>query len=882
MSNRTIRNAISTSAATIPVFPIPIINSGRAPGITDTGYAIGQVWINARKVYIYTGTVLNGATLEARWETGGNEEATTTDLGIVELATLAQLQGGTAPADYYVPSANDVYTFVTATAIAGAPVATTTVFGIVELSTDAIAVAGTANVPGVTARVIQPSNLAAIFAAPPATGGTTPAAGAFTTLAFTTMTGTAGGSWASGGTAITIGTDASNDAISIGTAGTRTLIIGNSTATTNISLNTGTGTSLNLGTNAIAHTVTIGNVTTTTAVIVNTGTGGFAVNTTSTGDIVLTSADTVLIDSAGVLELNSSAGVISIGNDAVSQNINLGTAGTRLITIGNVTASTEVLVNVGTNGMVIDGVATSPYTFFASTTSGAITLGGTAQTGIITLGSSSGISTVKIQSGAGDSTTTIGEGTAGANTTSINNGATGASSTVNILSGAVTAGTHVVNIFSGNASGGTQTFNVMTGTNAGAINIGTGITGVKTIAIGGTAANVITIGNTQTTGSVTIGNALTSGTVTVGGTAGTGTITIGRATNATGQTVSINSGASIAGPNVVSILAGATPAADQTFNVMTGIGTAGVYAFNVLTGNSTGTTQTVSIATGAAATTIALGNITSTTGITLSVGTGNFLVNSAVTSTYTIGTALGTGLISLGLSTAGQTVDINNAASNTVANVVDILNGATPGANNTLNIMNGAGTAGTQTVNILATGATRAGAVNIGTGSAVHVITLGQVTSLIHVNGPQTNTLASGAATGLTVTTAAGTGTAISATSSAVTVPDFLSNVGGIKVTPTDVAAGASPQVADNRHFKVVFNTVSIAANADQALVVTNSTITGVNTDIMITWSGTTTGSAVSLKSVVPAAGQVTLTFTNGVGATTTTSNITVLGWVLN
>jgi len=53
---------------------------------------------------------------------------------------------------------------------------------------------------------------------------------------------------------------------------------------------------------------------------------------------------------------------------------------------------------------------------------------------------------------------------------------------------------------------------------------------------------------------VAIGNALTSGTVTVGGTAGTGTITIGQATNATGQTVSINSGASIAGTNIVSIL----------------------------------------------------------------------------------------------------------------------------------------------------------------------------------------------------------------------------------------------------------------------------------------------------------------------------------------
>jgi hypothetical protein len=110
----------------------------------------------------------------------------------------------------------------------------------------------------------------------------------------------------------------------------------------------------------------------------------------------------------------------------------------------------------------------------------------------------------------------------------------------------------------------------------------------------------------------------------------------------------------------------------------------------------------------------------------------------------------------------------------------------------------------------------------------------------------------------------------------------MLSNVGGIKVTPTDVAAGASPQTANNRHFKVVFNTISIAAGATQSLVLNNSTVTGASTDVMITWLGATTGSAVSLQSITTGAGTCTLVFTNGTGATTTTANITVLGWVLN
>lgn len=397
--------------------------------------------------------------------------------------------------------------------------------------------------------------------------------------------------------------------------------------------------------------------------------------------------------------------------------------------------------------------------------------------------------------------------------------------------------------------------------------------------IGGASAGAIGI-VVGSGGNFTMTTATAGATMAFGSAAQTGAMTFGAST--AGQTVNISSAATIAGTNVVNVLAGATPGASQTFNLMTGVGTAGTYAVNVLTGASTGTTQSLSLATGAAATTIAIGNVTSTTGMTLSVGTNNFLVNGAVTSTYTIGTALGTGLISIGLSTAGQTVAINNAASNTVANVVNILNGATPGANNTLNIMNGAGTAGTQTVNILASGATRAGAINLGTGIAAHVVTIGQVTSSLAVNAPQVNTLASGSAVGITVNTSAGTGRGISVTSSGVAVPDYASLAGGILVTPTDVAAGASPLVANNRHFKVVFNGVSIAANADQTLTITNSVITGVNTDIMISWSGTTTGSAVSLKSVVPGAGTVALTFTNGVGATTTTSNITVVGWVMN
>jgi hypothetical protein len=61
--------------------------------------------------------------------------------------------------------------------------------------------------------------------------------------------------------------------------------------------------------------------------------------------------------------------------------------------------------------------------------------------------------------------------------------------------------------------------------------LGSGGTGIKTINLGGSAANVITVGNGQTAGSITIGGSLTTGTIFLGAsattTAETGIIDIG-------------------------------------------------------------------------------------------------------------------------------------------------------------------------------------------------------------------------------------------------------------------------------------------------------------------------------------------------------------------
>jgi len=157
----------------------------------------------------------------------------------------------------------------------------------------------------------------------------------------------------------------------------------------------------------------------------------------------------------------------------------------------------------------------------------------------------------------------------------VNIGATAAIQTLNFGTGGA-AKTVAVGSTNGTSSlnldAGTGAINIGSSASARAINIGTGAAVVETIAIGGTGANVITIGNTQTAGSVSIGAAMTTGTINVGGTgAQTGTIDVGVGTGA----------------------------------------------------------QALNVGTGAAAKTITIGNTTGATTVNLTAGTGNTNVTSA-------------------------------------------------------------------------------------------------------------------------------------------------------------------------------------------------------------------------------------------------------------
>jgi hypothetical protein len=254
--------------------------------------------------------------------------------------------------------------------------------------------------------------------------------------------------------AINVGNDDDDQAINIGTQGERTvsistgafsstLALGNATGTTAVTIDAGTGGididcngatgalqldtaggdieigvnaaagDISIGTDATARTITVGNVIGATAIAVNAGTGGIAMASTGVGDITIDSDDTLLLDADGVLELNSSAGVISIGNDANAQNINVGTgAAARTIAIGNATGTTTIDIDAGTGGVDID-VTSGTGNIALDTAGGDIEIGVNAAAGdmnigtnatarTITIGNATGTTALVLTSGTGD------------------------------------------------------------------------------------------------------------------------------------------------------------------------------------------------------------------------------------------------------------------------------------------------------------------------------------------------------------------------------------------------------------------------------------------------------------------------------------------------
>ena len=254
---------------------------------------------------------------------------------------------------------------------------------------------------------------------------------------------------------------------------------------------------INIGTGASSRTITIGNVTGATQIDINSGTGGINLASTGSGDITINSDDTLIIDSDGILELNSSAGIINIGNDDVAQPINIGTgSSSRTITIGNVTDTSEININSGTGGINLVSTGTGDITINSDDTliidsDGILELN--SSDGAINIGNDAITQPINIGTGASSRTITIGNDAStkiDLNSLIIELDSSGTIITDSVSSTSMTSGTtfdiQSTSHLTIDSSGG----NIGLGTdnNTGNINIGTNA-----------AARTITLGNSAST-----------------------------------------------------------------------------------------------------------------------------------------------------------------------------------------------------------------------------------------------------------------------------------------------------------------------------------------------------------------------------------------------
>lgn len=99
-----------------------------------------------------------------------------------------------------------------------------------------------------------------------------------------------------------------------------------------------------------------------------------------------------------------------------------------------------------------------------------------------------------------------------------------------------------------------------------------------------------------------------------------------------------------------------------------------------------------------------------------------------------------------------------------------------------------------------------------------------------------------------------------------------------------NVATGAAsgPVVLNSRAGRVIFTSVTLPANSDITLTITNSQIINSSTQVIYSMVGANTGAALSIKSITNSAGSVAIIVTNGVGATTSVADIQLTFLVLN
>jgi hypothetical protein len=383
---------------TASIEPTLVLDNPPTASLIGPPYKLGQIAVvpSLSTAYILNGFAVSNGIVSAEWtqmnSSGGSGiDTLTTDTGLVSpVAGNVTIHGNPSQG---ITTAQDGPGAMQVSATD----ATTTQIGVLRLATNAEAIAGVNS----TAAVV-PSSLAAAqtaeFASPPPLGNVTPNAVFSTTLnASGLITGQASATINTAGTALNLGTDNDGAAVNIGHGNVgRNIIIGGTNADSIDVGNAGPGTVVRVGNN-------------NGATIVIEGGAGITIDGGATGAITI--GDTVGTGTITVGNSSGGSQTIQLGSGTSTYTISLGASGTNnIITLGNSSGSTGVAIFSGSGGL---NIASGGGTLTINSGTGATNISTMAGAASINVATGAGNKTLTLGSTNTGSTTTVQAGTGG-------------------------------------------------------------------------------------------------------------------------------------------------------------------------------------------------------------------------------------------------------------------------------------------------------------------------------------------------------------------------------------------------------------------------------------------------------------------------------------
>lgn len=337
-------------AAGIDNYSHPIfINAQRAPTTQDIKPP-GTRWqdssVNPGVIYQTSGA--------GNWLVDTNQEATTSSFGIVQLATLSELQNGNAPAGAYVPTSNDVATVIQGIVVGAVPPAQEGQAGIAEIATQAETNTGTDDT-----RIVTPLKLATYISG----GGA--GAGVFTDLTATgtvSFTGATGGITMTSATASSFGTTGAGIDLTLSSAAGRVVVNGEEAAADAVRILSAAG---GVDLDAALQVNIASSQNAVDAVRIVASAGGIDIdavgaatediNITNTGGSIVLQATESAVDSIDIISTTGGIRLRATGA-AATEDISLTATGSSIVLSATEAVSDAINIDATAGGIDVDAV----------------------------------------------------------------------------------------------------------------------------------------------------------------------------------------------------------------------------------------------------------------------------------------------------------------------------------------------------------------------------------------------------------------------------------------------------------------------------------------------------------------------------------------------